>query len=592
MAKKALNVQDWHLEIDRGLDYRRQFGLEDLWSEVEALFYQVHRSQDQEAPNLIFSVGDSLLSSLNVPDPHITVGPKRMESIESAPVLESVDNALIEDMDMKDEVTRAEHHAFLWGSGFLKIGYDSEWGFDPKLDLGDEDTGSLGMTLSQFARSGDRIEFNSTVRPGMPWVQAVLPHDMIFPWGVIDIKNAPWAIHRVVRHLDDIKADPKYSNKRNLKASLTMEDFVHSYVQPHGHHGGGRHAHGGHGGHAGHGGGRHGGHGHHSMGVRSPSRATEFVELFEIHDRRTEKIMVIATGHDKFLRNDDDLLQLEGLPFTHISFVPRTRSIWTTPDSVYLRHAQAELTDISIQRTKQRRISVVRFLFEEGVISEDEMNKFMSSEVGIGVKVRSGTNPSQAVAMVQPPPNFGLAADAEEIRRDAREVVGFSRNQQGEFEGGRKTATEASIVQQASSTRLSKRQLAVRKIYKDTIKKVNEIIFRFWRAPQVTRVLGPDGVAKWVNFTGDGIRGVYKYDVDFIDKSQVAVRQQQALNLFALLRADPLTDVEGLRSLIVNAYNDPQITRALSGGQQSAELQLPVPGVQSGQPGSPPVEGG
>lgn len=571
MPLKELSVKDWNNEIDQGFEYRRRFGIEDLWAEVEALFYNVHHSQHAEAPNLIFSTGEAMMSNLTVPDPYILIDGQRQDSLEAARVLEFVDNLLIEDMNMKPQVEDAVLHAYLWGIGFLKIGYDSEWGWDARQDIGENQ--DFGMTLTQFDQKGRRIEFASSVRSGMPWVKAVMPHDLVVPWGTKTLDDAPWVAHRVVRHVDDIKSDVKYSNKRNLKPIMSMEDFTHSYLSPAKTFKIGQF--------------------HTRTGQDAAMKMNEFVELFEIHDKRSGKILVIATGHDKFLRKDDNLLQIEGLPFTEVRFTPRTRALWTTSDAVYLRAAQAELTDISIQATKHRRLSVLKFLYQEGTIDETELDKLLSSEVGLAVKVKVGIDPNTSIKMLQPPVNIALRTEGEQVRRDARELVGFSRNQLGEFEAsGRRTAREAVIVQTASGVRLNRRQTSVRDLYINSFKKINEFLFKFWRTPQIAQVLDDEGVKKWVRFTGDDIRGVYKYDVDFVDKAQLAQRRQEALGLLGVLGQNPRANIEALENKVKAAFNSADIDAILPGGQQDANLSLPVPEVQQGGGGSPPIQGG
>ena len=182
------------------------------------------------------------------------------------------------------------------------------------------------MSFSQFDKRGRRIEFGKT-RPGMPWVQAVLPHDIVVPWGVRDLDESPWIFHRVVRHIDDVKADPKYPHTKGLVPVMSMEDYVNSYktrLKPY------------------------------RIGPRAPgtsSRKEEYVELWEGRNKRTGKIIALATGYNKKLREDDDqLLTEEGYPFASVSFVPRSRTFWVTPDAYYLKYHQAEQFDSQSQQ--------------------------------------------------------------------------------------------------------------------------------------------------------------------------------------------------------------------------------------------------
>ena len=584
--KKDLSVEEWREELARGLEFRRQFGVEDSWSDLEALYYGVRKSDAKSAgPNLIMSTGDSLLSDLCVPTPAIVVKARQNVSIDHVRVLESVDNEFLEDLRIEEEVEASTLHAFLWGRGIIKCGYDSEFGWTPKDTMREGDF-PLGLSLSQFDSKGNLIEYDANVRPGMPWVRAVLPHDIVVPWGVRRLRESPWIAHRVVRHIDDVKADDKYSKTRDLEPVMSMEDFVQSYntVQK-------RYR-----------------SGQEWVSKTSSSEVSghaEYVELWEIHDRRTGKVKVIATGHDKFLRDDDNILGGNGLPFVEVGFVPATRSFWVTPDAYYLRYHQAELTDIAIQSGKQRRISVLKFLYDKGAIESSELEKALSSEVGIAAAVNEGRDMSKAVmSLTFPNNNLALQQDAEYIRRNARELVGLSRNQMGEFESaGRRTATEAGIVSRASDKRMGRRENTIVRTHKEIFKILNGMVFRFWTTPRWTKIVGQDGAESFVRFVGTQLKGDYSYDITFTEEGGFSMtnRRQTAVNLYSMLAQDPQVDQTRLKLLLSKAFNDPEVSEFLqaapppvanfNGGLANANLPIPVQGMRQGG-GRVPSQGG
>ncbi|WP_206514878.1 hypothetical protein, partial [Xanthomonas vesicatoria] len=114
-----------------------------------------------------------------------------------------MDEELLYSLKIKREVAHSSLSSFLYGVGFLKIGYDSEFGWDEELVV--RQPIDFGMTTSQFDRKGRRIEFGSA-RPGMPWVHSVLPHDIVLPWGSLSVDKSEWIAHRIVRHIEDIKS--------------------------------------------------------------------------------------------------------------------------------------------------------------------------------------------------------------------------------------------------------------------------------------------------------------------------------------------------------------------------------------------------
>ncbi|MBE3040791.1 MAG: hypothetical protein IMZ62_18495, partial [Chloroflexi bacterium] len=77
MITTEMSVQDWFEELERGREFRRQYGVEDKWSEMERLFYNVDDLNKNSGPNLIMSVGDALMSALSVPVPMVLIQPRR-----------------------------------------------------------------------------------------------------------------------------------------------------------------------------------------------------------------------------------------------------------------------------------------------------------------------------------------------------------------------------------------------------------------------------------------------------------------------------------------------------------------------------------
>ncbi len=575
MAFRQYKPEEWTEEINRGLDFRRKFGIEGTWGEIESLYYNVHPSMMNDGPNVIMSTGDSLLSSLVVPSPKILVKPEREEAVSKAPLLESLDNILLRELSLVDEADTAVLHAFLFGAGVWKIGYDSEFGYDPTLDVGGQL--QFGMTLSQLDKKGKRrIEHDSGVTPGMPWVRAVPPHDIIVPWGTLRLTNCPWIAHRFVRQIDDLKADPKYENTGRLSPNISQEDFVNSYrsvirlnstwpsssfartARPR------RNA---------------------KIGG---SREPDYIELYEIHDRRTGRIMVVAPDHPSFLRNDINALQIENrLPFVGISFTPKSRSFWTTSDAYYLRQQQMELSDLAVQRTKIRRLAVLKFLYDGDALSNEELEKLLSPDVGAAARVEGGSDLSKAITTLSTHPDQALIMEEEHLRRNVREQVGFSRNQLGEFAGGRRTAFEAKVVDRSSARRMSRRMLAVRKLYQEAFEIINSIIFEHWRTPRIIQVLGEQKAQEWEQITGPQLKSRYSYAVSFTDDEELQGRKHEALQLYMLLSQDPSVNPIALRQYLSDEYNDVEIGRLFNPDVQNAMRALRLTGAasQGGQGG-------
>ncbi len=551
-----LNATEWMDEIDNALDYRYRFAKEEKWEDMEASFLNDADSDASVGENLIYSMGDSLISSLMNPDPEFVVTATHPLGVDKAPVIESLDNAFIGSLNLKQAVDLSLLHCYLNSVAILKIGYDSEYGYNPYFDIG-QDGQFMGMTLTQFDKKGRRIESLNTV-PGMPWVLTCHPKDIVVPWGTVFIENSPWVAHRIVRKNSHIKADPKYKNTTRLEPQMSMESWMNSYTK---------------------------------TLQNNKTRYTNdrmhdvkneplYNELWEIRDRMSGKVIVVTRDHDKFLRNEFDAIQslIGGLPFVSGTFVQHPRSFWSTPQAYYLGQIQRTQKDIAVQAEKERRIKILKYLYKKGVFDEAELNKALSHHVGIGAEVDIGA--SQDIRNVLAPINHGPAGtsalDSEINKNRAREVIGYSPMDLANFDSpsARRTVGEVQGVQQGAARRSGKRYTMVSNLYVDTIKKVNKIVFGLWKTPRYT-LIGKD----FVQFTGEQLKGDYLLDVLLSVKRNLS-KSERKIEAFMLLQnfiGLPGVDIPALYQNLVDAAGDPafeNILVAASRGGQNKQQAL------------------
>ena len=528
---KDKTVSEWIEEIDQALDYRKAYAKEDQWSDIEKAFNNDADGYAAIGSNLIYSMGDSLISSLIVPDPEIIIKPERSKYVDKAPIIETIDNLLMRKMDIKRQTNVGLVNGYLFGKVILKIGYDSEFSWSPYYDIG-KGNELMGMSLTQFDKNGRRIETPSTT-PGMPWVKVVFPHDFLVPWGTLFLEDAPWAAHRVVRHIDHIKADPKYTNKAGLQPSISMETYMESYM----HTGTSKQKH------------------RSSNTYQSTTGKAEFVELWEIRDRYSNEIIVICRDHPKFLRRGPDAIQHAcGMPFVDASLVTSARSFWSVPPAYYLSQLQATNFDIAMQEEKQRRLRTLKLAYRKGAFSENELSRVLSGDVGAAIEVDSSFPIRDIIAPIPTSTPYDSIAALENIRRDARESIGFSRNQLGEFDASsRRTASESRIVQQGAERRSSKKFMEISDLYLLTMQKVNSLIFEYWHTP---REFSVDD--KWIYTTGAELKGDYQYDITLSTKRSIsrAERKLEALSLMSQFAMMPSVDLQKLQQYVTDASGD------------------------------------
>lgn len=532
-------IKYWNHQIELGIKYRNEYSDYKNWKTYRAWYRSDFDEtgnlppKDQRFVNRIFSNARAMISRTYFRTPSIVVTPARPEFALHAKVLEAVDNYLVRELCLKDILKSAVLQAYLTGIGPIKLGYDSEFGFIPEQAT-DEDF-ETATQLSQ--KTGDKIEYRTNIKEGMPWALSVQPEFLITPFGIKDPKAFPWIAHAIIRPLKDVQEDQKYnSNKKKLKGG-----YIAEYTR-----------------------------GDLRMFTTLKEADEAFVLLYEIRDVKKGRVYIIA--EDQILMDEEDVLQIEGLPWEFIIFNEDSEHFWPIPDVKLIAPHQIELNEIRVQQARMRRFSLIKFLYQKGVLSQEALDLLLSDnveDVGAGIEVNADTIQSA----IQPLKVGDLVADllnaSKAVEEDIRETLGLGSNQLGEFSPyHNKTASEAQIVERAAEIRMTERRDAVADVIANIIRKWNQYIFEFWTQERVIEIAGPEGALGWIKYTGDQLRGEYfvRVDPDVGLPVSRGIRHQQAMELLQMFNQDPLIDQIKLREKVLQQYDwlDATATELLS----------------------------
>lgn len=544
---RILNLEKWQEKVRGGQKFQTKYGNSKAWNR----YYKMYRGDFKKGvipANLLFPLCRSLIPRVYFRDPKVSVTAARSGYELQARVVEAVDNWLIREINLKYQIKLMIQDSFFYGTGPGIHGFDSEWGFKASDQLAKSYYKEMGIEVPE-----KEVHQDVKIKNGMPWFLRVQPDDFIVPWGTVDIDSAPWCAYRVYRALDEVKKDPIYENKKDLSATYSQK------VDP-----------------------------DRQSGREDDAPASsalgveeqEYVELWTIHDAREKKIMVMAPNHDKWLRHENDDLQIEGLPVQVLQFNPDGRQFWAVPDAKIILPQQLELNEIRTQQMKHRRLCTLKILYDKSKITKDELNKLLSENVGPGVAVTG--SPGDSVVLVTPTMPQSLSQDAVEVRGDVREMVGFSREATGQFAGPpRKTKYEVQAVREAHMIRIDERRDMVADLLTSIIRKINQQIFSWWTTEQVIPVVGEDLAMHWVSYTGPEIRGEYSYKIDPESGTPVTedTRRADAREMFDMFKDDQLINPVELRKHVLSQFRGVDVNKFLPPQQQ-----MGTPGGQEATP--------
>ena len=512
MARKSKSIDEavnhWTDEIKAGEKYRDKYSSSKRYDDYRKMYRGDWK--DTIVPvNRVFSFGRGLIPQIYFRAPRVTCTATRPDLVAHAMVVEAIDNWLIKELRLKQTIKSAILHAYYGGTAPVKLGYDSEFGFNP-LQAVDQDTSTVTQVGREGESKGKQIEYNINVRPGMPWALPVLPEDIIIPWGYSTADSLPWIAHRFLRPLIDVKADQKYSNTSELKGSRRAKYMENrpSYKQ---------------------------------------DEAIKFCELYEIRDIRTREVLVIC--EDAMLLKAEDVLQIEGVNYEFLTFNEDPEYFWGIPDVRILEPQQLELNETRTQASRHRRISLLKFLYLKGAIAKESLDLFLSGNVGPAIEI-DGESLAAAIITLTPSMPPDLQTEAVSILDDMQLSMGFNENATGNFKGGTPpSAAETVTASQPQEMRIEERRDIVHDLLTGIIRKWNQYIFSFWTGERVIKIVGPQGSDLWVKYTGEELAGEYSLLID--PESGIPItrglRGRAAIDLMKMYGGDPLIDQQALR---------------------------------------------
>lgn len=499
------DVAWWLQQIRFGIKFRQDYTCEKSWPQWRN-YYRGRWRGDILPSNIFFKMARTVVPRIYFRNPSISVIARKPgpESFVLSKLLERTDNKLINQMQLKKHMKRQVHQTFMFGSGVGKLGFGSQFHSSPE---------TVGITQAPlFNKDRETVEYNFDVMPNMPWYAVWPLNGYVLPAGTVWKEDARWECFISRRPISDVKADIRFDRAalRDLRPAPTgfkTTQFNADKFQP-----------------------------------------VDMVDLFEIRDKKTGKVFIISPNvTDKVIAIEDDGYMDMGIEVGNLTvFNEDEEVVWGVPDSQILEPLQREINEIRTIKMYHRRLSVVKMLVRRGAILQEEAEKMLNSDI-LGL-VWTEEDPDQAIKIVQAAniPQDQIVADIE-IMNDVRETLGFSRNEFGEFQGGREspTATETQIVKAASEIRVEERRDMMADLIVSLTHDVNKLIFRHWNADQVIDVVGPGGVPLWVRFQPTMLkRGIYDISVD-PDQSvpqTKEVRESKALILYERLKTNPLID--------------------------------------------------
>lgn len=178
----------------------------------------------------------------------------------------------------------------------------------------------------------------------------------------------------------------------------------------------------------------------------------EMVVLYEFYDALTKDRIIFSEfsefPHQWIVQSERLLVQLPNHPIPSLPY--------HMGDVEQMLDLQRELNKTRSQMLTYRRRNVVKYLYDESALDDDALTLLQSSITNVGIPVNtSQASLSDVFQVINPTPiyedTYNVAAI---ISNDIDEMTGVNEYLRGNLPEGSRTATEASIIEGASNTKV------------------------------------------------------------------------------------------------------------------------------------------
>ena len=413
------------------------------------------------------------------------------------------------------------------------------------------------------------------------FIERVSPFDVVIDPEARSMKEARWVARRRWETLEDVKANPLYSNTQDLTGTLrTSQDVSYdteTRVPPPGY-----------------------------PDQGSAPEHAQRVELWDYYNLQLGTMCTLTLNHGKFLQEIDWNMPFEGGPMVLMRDYVVPDKLWGYGEARLIMSLQIELNRTRTQIINHNRRFNRKILYNERALGPDGIQALESRRDGALVRVINDVDLSKAAL---PLPDSPLPADRYQlnniIEADITQVTGISDYERGAYTNLRRTATEASIIQDSSSLRQQDKLRRVEDAATEIAKRMKALAQMFYDHQRWILVTG-QGWELPISFNKNDILGDFDVSVDAGSTQPISQQQrmQDTERLYQLLISNPVVNLPEVTRELLRSHgmsnpdrfiNQQAVMQMQMMGMMGGQQQPGVPGQQPGQlgPGSPQeVQGG
>lgn len=374
--------------------------------------------------NYVLHVEETKVNQVAFRFPEFTLKPKGMEAEGYEDIARAAIQCSWRESKIQREVKKGWKDREIYGTGILYCGwlFTTEDGMrmedgrhntelDTPPDMTPNDSDAWGTVPSQTVRD-DRF-FVKRLYPGNFFVS---------PEAGQEIQEADYCGYVEVRPLEEVKANHRFRNTRQLKGSTNNlrqwfdDEMVEEYCR-----------------------------GEEGSEEKVPADVKR-VKLYHYFERKRRLHIVMCDEHEKPLLEEYWTWQHDRYPFRVRQNVGDTDQFWGIPGPLLIEHQQRELNEARSQVSDYRRRAIPKFQVPQGILSAKAKNALKSADA-LEVVEHTGSEPSPIVPIDIPELQPEVYSTEQQVVSDIQTIMGLSQYEVGQTPSKRITSSEVEAIQ-------------------------------------------------------------------------------------------------------------------------------------------------
>lgn len=566
--------------------WREQECYDDTWRRLIDLyrgkvFPAGMTAEDRIHVAIAFGTINVIYPSVSINYPKITVAARQPDEDAQAVITETVINYWWRHYDVKPEFRRAVKDFLVLGHGWLKVGYRYR---EQELNLGEEEQreayddarAEAAQYAEEFPEEAGNLPTDDDIQAGVPqtklvpiedrpFVERVSPFNIFVDPEATSMNDLGWIAQKIVRPLEEVKKDERYkqSARRKLGADSSLRsDWMDDDNR------------------------------------KRLGDDIKRVTVWEFYDLCYGTMCVFAEGSDDFLVEPQPMPYDFGHPFVMMRNYDVPDQFYPLGDLEALEPLQMEVDAVRSDMRNHRKRYARKYLYKPSSFGPEGRAALESPEDGTFVPVADENSPlSDHIYPVPATPlDPQMYQYSQTISADIDSVSGVSEYARGGLPEIRRTATEASIIQDASNARAADKLSLIEDGVRSVAQRLVQLAQQFLTGEQVARVMGNQGLPLWVTFQPEDIAGEFDFEVEAgsTQPQNDTFRRQQATQMLQTLtpfvESGLVNAPELLKYVLQFGFGVKNPERFISAGPPPLPAGAPLPpeAGPDGQPLGPP----